>query len=146
MADSFGMNYEEFNAFAAAIRRYPDNAENAINTYLHEEGAQLLSDSITNHIPLSTGRYAAHRNLQKKYKHKKTMKHARDAKWFLKKEYNLGINIKNKKDYYYLYFVENGLGTSSRTGGVDFVERGFNDIYQQIADGLIHCLDWEEKQ
>ena len=144
MADTFGMDYEDFNRFIAAVKQYPQNAERAINAYLHDEGAEVLSDSITNHIPVSTGRYAAHRNLQKKYKHKKAMKHARDAKWFLKKEYNLGINITNTKDYYYLYFVENGLGTSLSGGGVDFVERGFNDVYKQITDGLINCLEWEE--
>lgn len=144
MSDSFGMSYEDFDKFVTAIKQYPDNAENAINSYLHNEGAVLLSDNITRHIPLSTGRYAAHRNLRKKYKHKKAMKHARDAKWFLKKEYNLGINITNKKDYYYLYFVENGLGTSKSSGGVDFVERGFDDVYEQITDGLVNCLKWEE--
>lgn len=144
MSEAFGMSYEDFDKFVTAIKQYPKNAEEAINTYLHSEGAEITSDSITNHIPISTGRYAAHKNLRKLYKHKKTMKHARDAKWFLKKEYNLGINITNKKDYYYLYFVENGLGTSKKTGGVDLVERGFNEIYEQIADGLINCLNWEE--
>lgn len=145
MRETFSINEDDFAKFEQAIKKYPEHAERAINAYLHGEGAELISNSVTNHIPVSTGRYSAHRNLQKKYKHKKTLKHARDAKWYLKKEYNLALNIKNKNDYYYLYFVKNGLGTSERSGGIDFVEIGLNNVYNRLVNGLTECLTWEVK-
>lgn len=141
---SYGLDYEDFNKFIEAIKQYPLNAEEAINNYMHGDGAVLITDSITNHIPVSVGRYAAHKNLRKTYKHKKASKHAKEAKWYLAKECNLGINIKNKGIYYYLYFVENGLGTSEKSGGVDFVNKGIDDIYAKITGDLIDCLKWEE--
>lgn len=144
MADVFTLNADDFTKVIDAIRKTPENAERTINQYLHGEAADMLVDSITKYIPVSTGRYAAHRNLQKTYKHKKSVQHARYAKWYLAKNYNLALTINNQNDYYYLYFVEHGLGTSSRSGGVDFAELGINSVYDRIINGMIDSISKED--
>lgn len=141
MSIDFAIKADDWQILENKIADYPGNAEDTINNYLHGDGVELITQSITNYIPLSTGRPSAHANVKRKYKHKKVGSHARYAKWYHTKNFNLAINITNIRDYYYLYFVQNGLGTSQASGGVDFMSKGIDSVYEQVLSGIYNALN-----
>jgi hypothetical protein len=139
----FAIKADDWQVLEKKIADYPGNAENTINSYLHGEGAEFITQGVTKYIPVSTGRYSAHANLKRKYKHKKTGAHAKNAEWYQTNKFNLAINITNIRDYYYLYFVQNGLGTSERTGGVQFLDLGIDSVYAKVLEGIHEALNRE---
>lgn len=143
MGAQFSIDYRDYDRLIDAISAAPGRAEESINNFLHGEGTNLLADSVTSYIPVSTGRYAAHKNIKKLYKHQKTLQHARNARWYEVINNNLAITITNTRNYYYLYFVENGLGTSRRSGGVDFIGSGIENVYDRLVNGMIDSITKE---
>ncbi len=144
MSIDFALKADDWQILEKRLADYPKNAENAINNYLHNEGNDVIVHGVTRYIPVSTGHPKAHlRTKGKKYKHKKSGAHAKDAVWYETNKFNLAINLKNIRDYYYLYFVQNGLGTSKYTGGVDFITPGMNSVYDTVLDGLQNALNKE---
>lgn len=125
------------------IADYPGNVERAINDYLHGEGAELITQGVTKYIPVSTDYFELKAYRGKQYKRKKTGAHAKNAEWYQTNKFNLSINITNIRDYYYLYFVQNGLGTSERTGGVQFLDLGIDSVYAKVLEGIHEALNKE---
>lgn len=143
MSVEFAIKADDWQVLEKKIADFSGNAESAINNYLHGEAAELITQGVTKYIPVSTGRVNAHRNLRKSYKHKKALNHAKFSNWAKITNFNLATNISNQNDFYYLYFVQNGLGTSERTGGVPFLDLGIDSVYQQVLDGIFEALNKE---
>lgn len=140
MSIGFTIQENDWHLLEKKIADYPGNVECAINNYLHGEGAELITQGVTKYIPVSTDYIQVQ---GKQYKRKKTGTHARDAKWYQTNKFNLAINITNIRDYYYLYFVQNGLGTSERTGGVPFADKGIDSVYAKVLEGIHEALNKE---
>ncbi|MCM1115679.1 MAG: hypothetical protein NC397_09305 [Clostridium sp.] len=143
MANEYDLNADDWQRLSAQFSSYTGNVEATINDYLHNDAAELLVRGITQFIPVSTGHANAHIRYRRKYKHKKTTAHAKFTEWWKEYDFNLSIKITNTKDFYYLYFVEHGLGTSSESGGVDFLELGMENVYQKVIDGIYTALNKE---
>lgn len=119
------MDSKDMEKIKEAIEKLPYNTEKTINDYLRNEGEKILIDEITNKIPIS----------------KKGKKHAKTHKWFQSKFYNLSIVVTTASQYYYLYFVNEGSGTSKKGNYVDFFEDGGEKASKKITEGLIKKLD-----
>ena len=139
----FAINDDDWQVLEKKIADFSGNAENAINNYLHGEGAEVITQGVTKYIPVSTGRPSAHANVKRKYKHKKTADHAKNSNWSKITNFNLSTKLNNQNDFYYLYFVQYGLGTSERTGGVQFIDLGIDSVYEKVLEGIHEALNKE---
>ena len=86
------------------IRQFPNRAEGAINKALHSEGIRIVTEEMTNLIPVS----------------KENKKHAKQSKWSTHETGNLEFVVKTKggaankpRSYGYLVFPDEGRGPSN---------------------------------
>lgn len=121
----FNMDAKDMERIKETIEKLPYHSEKIINNYLRNEGEKILINEITNKMPIS----------------KKGKKHARTHKWFQIKFYNLSIVVTTASQYYYLYFVNEGSGTSKEGRYIDFLEDGGAKASKKIAEGIIKKLD-----
>lgn len=140
---NFAIKADDWQVLEKKIADYPGNAENAINSYLHGEGNETIVKGVTKYIPLSTDHFKAHTNLRKVYKHKKASDHAKKSQWAKVTNFNLATRLNNQNDFYYLYFVQYGLGTSKHTGGVQFIDLGIDSVYAKVLEGIHKALNRE---
>ena len=132
MAGSFfELNDGDINKLVASIQNYSGNAEQAIGNYLENELPGIAKPSIQNLIPVSD----------------RNKKHAKNSAPFTEDmEGNLSIYIHTKKPYHYLYFPDEGEGTSKGQEPHYFMEEGMERKYDEIVNGLLDSLlnKWNE--
>ncbi len=121
----YALDDEQYQRYCDAIFKATGNVEDKINNYLHNEGIKAAGESITKYLPVS----------------KKGKKHAKYSDWYAATPVNLGFAITSKKPYWYLCFVNEGSGTSQKSGGVPFIDMGMNNITDTIINNLIKVLD-----
>lgn len=122
---SFRLHDEDVNKLIQAIQSYKDNAEEAIGDYLENKLPGIVKPSIENLIPVSD-RKKAHA----KYSDPLTEK--MDGK--------LSVTINTKKKWHYLYFPNEGEGTSKGQEPHYFMEDGLDNQYDNIVNGLLDSL------
>lgn len=122
----FRINQSDLDSVLDAVQLFPDNSEDAINKYLKETGAPRVNKSISNLIPVSSS-------------NKK--KHAKENNPLTNKIFNLGFAVKSKTAFNYLYFPDQGEGTSSSNDPLNFMENGLNAEYDSIIDGILKSLE-----
>lgn len=107
------------------------SSENVINNYLHNIAGEKIAAGITKYIPVS----------------KRDKIHAKYSNWSEQANYNLAVNVSNSlkgkrgTSFYYLYYVATGTGTSKKNGPNDFMEKGMDQEYNNIVNGLINELN-----
>ena len=119
------LNAEEFDRVQEAIKKFPGNAEKAINEVLHGQGAALIEERIRRYMPVSD---------------KKKGAHAVDAKSLTPVGSNLAVTIKSTNKYHYLYFPDDGTNTRRHVGNQRFFERGGESAIGEIVDRCINNL------
>ena len=131
---NFSVDYTDMEQLGQAIADYAGNAENVINTILHEQSFAPLTESIIGLIHPS-GRT---------WKGKRAS--AKAVQPFSQKNGNLSIEIKSKKAYRYLYFPDDGSDTKNHYGDQQFMLRGVQEISDQIIDMCLAGLqkEWSE--
>ena len=132
MAGSFfELNDGDINKLVASIQNYSGNAEQAIGNYLENELPGIAKPSIQNLIPVSN----------------RNKKHAKNSAPFTEDmEGNLSSYIHTKKPFHYLYFPDEGEGTSKGQEPHYFMEEGMERKYDEIVNGLLDSLlnKWNE--
>lgn len=128
---SFSLNDDDVNKLIEAIQRYEDNAEDAISNYLETEVPSITKPSIQSLIPVSDRNKA----------------HARTSAPFTEDmEGKLSIYIHTKKQWHYLYFPDEGEGTSKGQMPHDFMNQGVENEYDTLVNGLLDSLinEWDK--
>ena len=122
---AFTLNDDDINKLIEAIQSYTGNAEDSISEYLELEVPGIVKPSIQNLIPESD-------------RHKK---HAKTSAPFTEDmEGKLSVYIHTKYKYHYLYFPDEGLGTSKGQEPHDFMGQGVEDEYDTLVNGMLEAL------
>ena len=124
----FRLEAAEFERLEQVMKNFPDEAENVINEVLHNEGSQLIQESIRNLIPVSG------RNWKGKKAPAKTGSSLTDVKG------NLSITVQTTKIYQYLYFPDDGTNTRRHVGNKQFFFKGAEEQQSTIIDLCINRL------
>lgn len=126
MAATFEVDYKDIEKLEQSISKIPDRAEKAINDVLHVEGVRIVTEKITDLIPVSN----VHKN------------HAKDSKWSKGDTGNLEFTVlsrggpsKNKNSYGYLVFPDEGRGRSNPVKQ-DFMKRGLESAKPLVVEKL----------
>ena len=121
----FSLKEEDLKKIQEAIMDFGDDAERVINDCLSNEVKELLTNSITNLIPVSP----------KSKKHAKTS-NPLDGKV----RNNLTLWIHTKPKYNYLYFPQNAEGTSKGKSPNDFMDKGIDVEYDNAVNIILEKL------
>ncbi|MBP3951127.1 hypothetical protein [Bacillus suaedae] len=130
MTVRFEFDYKELSALEDKLRKLPDNVEKIINDVLHKTGIELVTDSIIERMPLSD----------------KKKKHAKTSKPFRSEKFNLGFEIKPKRQFYYLVFPNDALGTSLGKNEQEFMEIGLERSINKIVEEINAKADEKLKE
>lgn len=128
---SFSIHDEDVNKLIESIQRFQGDAEDAIGQYLQNDVPQITKPSIQNLIPVSDRNKA----------------HARTSAPFTEDmEGKLSIYIHTKKQWHYLYFPDEGEGTSKGQAPHNFMLEGVENEYDTLVNGLLDSLinEWDK--
>lgn len=106
------------------------NAEEVANKAL-KKGASIMYKYILDLTPAYVG----------DRKHKAHAKHARNSQPYKTTYQNLGFSLSTKKAYNYLYFPDQGEGTSKHNDPQEFFATGADDAYKDIIEALRNAFD-----
>lgn len=123
---NFEIDQKDLDNVLDAIQSFPGNSEITINSYFEETGAPQVNKSIVNLIPVSSA---------------KKKRHAKSSNPLTNKIFNLGFAVKTKSAFNYLFFPDQGEGTSSSNDPLNFMENGLNAEYDSIIDGILKSLE-----
>ena len=122
----FELDQSDLDSVLDAIEAFSGNVENTINDYFEKKGAVQVNRSIVNLIPVSRA---------------KKKKHAKSSNPLTNKIFNLGFTVKSKPAFNYLFFPDQGEGTSDGNDPLNFMENGLNAEYDNIIDGILKSLE-----
>ena len=125
------LNASQLETLSKYIDSMPGNAENLINEYLQEKASDLSIESITLILPESG------RKFKGKHPHRKAAKHSNP---FESDFVNLGFKIKSSNKFNYLYFPDQGKGTSRKNMPLEFMDEGIQNILDTIIYGIQETL------
>lgn len=125
------VEFNEVDTLVEKIKMLPNRAEKAINQVLHTKGIEIVTQEMTNLIPVSRAR---------------NKKHAKDSKWSKSETSNLEFVVKtkggaaNKKGSFgYLVFPDEGRGPSN-PWAQHFSERSLQKSRPKILEELEETL------
>jgi hypothetical protein len=124
----FRVSVSGFEELQKAIKEFQGNAEEVINGVLHNEGAELIQESIRQFMPVSG----------KKWKGKKAA--AKSAKSMRHTEGNLSVTVRSAKSYQYLYFPDDGTNTRRHIGDQQFFLKGAEAVTDDILERCVGKL------
>jgi hypothetical protein len=111
-----------------ALKNFTGNAEDAINSVLHNEGGQIIQDEIRSLMPTSG----------KHWKGKKSP--AKTSESLRNTTENLAVWVRSAKSHQYLYFPDDGTNTRRHVGNQQFFRRGAESARDEIIDRCIGKL------
>lgn len=126
----FTIHDDDINKLIESIQAFEGNAEEAMGTYIENTLPGIAKPSIQNLIPVSD----------------RNKPHARYSAPFTEDmDGRLSIFIHTKKNWHYLYFPDEGEGTSKGQQPHNFMEEGLEKEYDTIINGLLDSLisAWE---
>lgn len=127
--DGMNVYFSEVEDFEKMMAQYAGDAEEAINSVLHQKALQPLAESIVELIHPSgrtwQGKIASATSIQP----------------FRQREENLSIEIRSKKAYQYLYFPNDGSTTINHYGDQHFMYRGVERKSDLIIDMCLQQLE-----
>lgn len=124
----FKLDAQEFERLIAAIKAFGDGAEDAVNGVLHGRGADVIKAEIHKLLPES-GRVWDGKPVA-----------AKKTDPFKAEGFNLGVTVKSKPDYYYLYFPDDGGNSNRHAGNQQFMRRGGEAATQEVIDMCVEAL------
>lgn len=127
----FSLKEDDINKIIEAIKNFSGEAENAIAQALENEVAEILKPSIESLIPVSN----------------RNKTHAKYSAPFTDEmQGKLSVYIHTKKPYHYLYFPDEGEGTSKGQAPHDFTGEGVENKYDDAVNILLDALinKWNE--
>lgn len=135
METVFKLKEDDMQKLVDSIMKIPNLAENIINDYLHNKGANIVIDKIIEEMPVGV-------NNNKKYKgYPRT--HAKYSVSLEFTSFNLGFAVKTTRTPFfgYLYFPAFGEGTSKRNAPNLFFEKGAENGREPIVNDLAKLLE-----
>lgn len=127
-SQAFRINIGEFEELQKAMTEYTGNVEEVINDVLHNEGGQLLQDSIRRLIPVSGRDW------------KGKGKAAKSGNSLTNVNANLSVTVTTTKKYQYLYFPDDGTSTKKHVGNKQFFATGAENVKNDIIERCIGRL------
>lgn len=118
----------DFDELQTAIKEYAGNAEEAINDVLHNQGGELIQNSIRNLIPVSGRTWKGKAPAAKK------------GKSLTSVNSNLAVKVTNTPKYGYLYFADDGSNTKNHAGNKQFFAEGGEAVKDEIIERMISRL------
>ncbi len=134
METVFKLEADDMKKLSDYISKIPEFAEDIINDYLYNKGANIVIKKIKDKMPVGV-------NDNKKYKgYPRT--HAKDSISLEFTKLNLGFAIKTTRTPFfgYLYFPSFGEGTSKKNVPNLFMEEGADEGKKPIVDDLVKLL------
>lgn len=125
---SFEINFADFEKLQNAMKEYQGNVEETINDVLHNQGGELIQESIRRLIPES------HKNWKGKAPPAKTGNSLRSV------NENLAVTVTTTKKYQYLYFADDGTSTRRHVGNQQFFNKGGEAVKDDIINRCISKL------
>jgi len=127
----FTLKDKDIDNLIDAIKGFAGDAENAMSDALENKVAEILKNSIENLIPVSD----------------RNKTHARYSAPFTDDmQGKLSVYIHTKKAYHYLYFPDEGEGTSKGQMPHNFTGEGVEKEYDSAINILLDALinEWNE--
>ena len=122
---NFTIKDEDVERLQKAVQNFGQGAEEAIGNYLGNEADEIFRNAITNLIPVSD----------------RMKKHARNSAPLTGEMTGVtSLYIHTKKPFHYLYFPDQGEGTSKRSPAHEFMEGGVDAQYDTVVNALIDAL------
>lgn len=125
------IEYDDLANLNDRLRQFPNRAEEAVNKALHTDGVKIVTEEMTNLIPIS----------------KRQKKHAKDSRWYTHKTGNLEFIVKskggaaNKKGSFgYLVFPDEGRGPNNPTAQ-NFSARSIQKSTPKVLQKIHGALD-----
>lgn len=130
---NFTLDDKDIERLTMAIKNFEGDAEQALKGYLENDADKILRPSIENLIPVS----------DKDKKHAKT-----SAPLTGDMQGNLSLYIHTKKQWHYLYFPDEGEGTSKGQPPHDFMGEGVEKQYDTVVNGMLDALinQWDNNK
>ena len=129
---SFSLDSKDIDRLVTAIKQYEGDSEQALGNYLENDADKILRPSIENLIPVSEA----------------DKKHARTSSPLTgDMESQLSLYIHTKKAWHYLYFPNEGEGTSKGQAPHDFMNQGVENKYDTVVNGMLDALinEWNKQ-
>ena len=121
----FTLKDEDANKLIESIKEFAGNAEDVIAQTLENKVADILKTSIEGLIPISN----------------RNKTHAKYSAPFTDDmQGKLSVYIHTKKSYHYLYFPDEGEGTSKGQMAHDFTGEGVENEYDNTVNLLLDAL------
>lgn len=128
MTSPWKINVADFEALQKAMEAYEGNTEETINDVLHNQGGELISNSVRRLIPVSG----------KNWKGK--AKAAKSGNSLQNVNEHLAVTVKTTKKYQYLYFPDDGTNTRRHIGNQRFFEKGGEAVKDEIIERCVGRL------
>lgn len=126
----FSIHDDDIDKLITQIQAFQGNAEEAIGDYLENTLPGIAKPSIQNLIPVSD----------------RNKPHAKYSRPFTEDmDGRLSISIHTTKKWHYLYFPDEGEGTSKGQAPHNFMEEGIEKEYDTIINGILDSLinEWQ---
>lgn len=119
--ETFSLEAENFDNAVKIFLQKCGSAEDIINDFLHNEAPDIMKPSIVGLVPVSN----------------RNKTHAKTSNPFGRQEdKNLSVKIITSKNFNYLVFPDEGLGTSVRNLPQDFTGRGLEAVTAELLDDM----------
>lgn len=119
--ETLSVEQKGFNELLKRVSGYGAEVEKIINDYLHNEAPKRINPSIVGLVPVSD----------------RLKKHAKNSNPFGRQEnYNLAVKLITSKEFNYLVFPDEGLGTSKNNIALDFTGRGLEAETPTLIDEM----------
>lgn len=126
--ETFEIDSELFDQLLDKMKAFQGNDEEVINEVLWGQAGELIMESITGLLPRSGRTWQGKK------------KAAADAAPFTQTNENLGVIVRTKKAYNYLYFPDDGSTTRKHQGNQRFMIRGAENEQEHIINLCIAKL------
>ena len=127
-SSSLKIEIADIEKLQSAMQAYEGNVEEAINDVLHNQGGELIQESIRKIIPVSG----------KSWKGKAPA--AKTGNSLQSVNTNLAVLVTTTNKYQYLYFPDDGKNTRRHVGNQKFFEKGGNAVKDEIIERCIGRL------
>lgn len=128
MSGAFKISIADIEKLQIAMKEYQGDAETAINDVFHNQGGELIQESIRRLIPVSG----------KTWKGKASP--AKSSNSLKSVNTNLAVTVTTTKKYQYLYFPNDGTNTRRHVGNQQFFEKGGDAVKDKIIERCISKL------
>lgn len=119
--ETFTLKQKEFDELLKNFSSKGAEVEQVINDYIHADAPAKITPSIMGFVPVSN----------------RTKKHAKSSNAFGRQEnYNLAVKVMTSKEFNYLVFPDEALGTSVRNAPQNFTGRGLGAVTGELLDDM----------